>query len=215
MYARRKKLPVILELEEVSKLLSIPNTRYLTSLRSKAIISLMVNCGLRVSEVINLKPSDINLSKGNLRVINGKYGVDRDLHIPEPTLIILRQWKKRKPKSDYFFSTVRDNKAGGSYTMKHKSNTWNVKFSSNRGDKLKVRAIQSMIKNMAIKAGISKNISPHTLRHTFATEYYRQKKDIETLRMLLGHSDISTTQIYITLANIDVLNGMKEFKAFV
>ncbi|MHB8280375.1 MAG: tyrosine-type recombinase/integrase, partial [Candidatus Humimicrobiaceae bacterium] len=60
-------------------------------------------------------------------------------------------------------------------------------------------------------AGITKNISPHTLRHTYATEYYKQTKDIETLRRILGHADISTTTIYITLANIDVENGMNQF----
>ncbi len=215
MYARRKKLPVILESEEIHQMLSIPNTRYLTSLRNKAIISLMVNCGLRISEVINLKPGDINPSKGYLRVIDGKYGVDRDIHIPENTVILLKQWKKRKPDSNYFFSTVRDNKAGGTYTRKHKGKTWTIDYSSNKGDQLKVRTVQSMIKNITSKAGISKNVSPHTLRHTFATNFYRQTKDIETLRQILGHSDISTTSIYVTLANIDVVNGMKEFKEFV
>ena len=135
MYARRKKLPVILESEEVHQILSIPNTRYLTSLRSKAMISLMVNCGLRVSEVINLKPGDINLLKGRLRVIDGKNGVDRDIHIPENTATLLREWKQRKPASDYFFSTVRDNKAGGTYTKKHKGKTWTIDYSSKKGDK--------------------------------------------------------------------------------
>jgi len=71
-----------------------------------------------------------------------------------------------------------------------------------------------MIKRYSKKAGIVKNISPHTLRHTYATEYYRQTKDIETLRRILGHADISTTTIYITLANIDVEKGMKSFKGF-
>ena len=65
-----------------------------------------------------------------------------------------------------------------------------------------------------IIAGIEKKISPHTLIHTYATQYYKQTKDIETLRRILGHSDISTTTIYITLANIDVENGMKFFKEF-
>ena len=64
-----------------------------------------------------------------------------------------------------------------------------------------------------IVAEIDKIISPHT-RHTYATQYYKQTKDIETLRRILGHSNISTTTIYITLANIDVENGMKSFKGF-
>jgi len=69
-----------------------------------------------------------------------------------------------------------------------------------------------MIKRYTTRAGIDKNIYPHTLRHTFATSFYKQTKDIETLRKLLGHSDISTTQIYVTLANIDVENAMNNFR---
>jgi len=71
-----------------------------------------------------------------------------------------------------------------------------------------------MVKRYAQKAGINKKISPRILRHTYATQYYKKTKDIETLRRILGHSDISTTTIYITLANIDVENGMKSVKGF-
>ena len=131
------------------------------------------------------------MSKGKLRVTNGKYGRDRDLFIPELTSILLDQWKKVKPENTkYFFTTL-------------------------KGNKLIDRYIQNMVIRYGKKANIGKKISPHTLRHTYATEYYRQSKDIETLRKILGHSDISTTTIYITLANIDVENGMKEFKEIV
>lgn len=198
---RNRKLPVILEREELEAMLSLPNTRYLTSLRNKAILKLMANCGLRVSEIVNLRPGDLNLTKGKLRIVDGKGGVDRDIpYIPEDTAGILKEWKKRKPQSEYFFSTVRENNKG--------------KFASSRGSKLAVRTVQSMIKSYARRAGIDKNISPHTLRHTFATNYYRRTKDLEALRKLLGHADISTTQIYITLANIDVENGMRQFEEF-
>lgn len=198
---KRRKLPVILEREEVKKLLSIPNIRYLTSLRDKAIIGLMANCGLRVSEVINLRPGDFNLTKGKLRILDGKGGVDRDIpFIPEGTVNTLREWKKRKPQSDYFFSNVRHNNKG--------------KFASIRGGKLAVRTVQSMIKSYSKRAGINKIVSPHVLRHTFATNYYRNTKDLEALRILLGHASISTTQIYVTLANVDTENGMRQFEEF-
>jgi len=201
---RVKKLPVVLDPGQVSKLLSVPNTRYITSLRNKAIISLMANCGLRVSEVVNLKPGDLNISKNKLRVKNSKGGKDRDiLSINPETINLLKEWKKRKPKSEYFFCTIRENKSTG-----------NLKFASRKGSRLSVRTIQSTLKNYAKKAGIKKDISPHTLRHTFATEYYRQSKDLETLRMILGHVSINTTQIYVTLANIDIESGMKKFIGF-
>ena len=198
---RRRKLPVILEREEVKKLLSIPNTRYLTSLRDKAIIGLMVNCGLRVSEVVNLRPGDFNLIKGKLRIVEGKGKVDRDIpFIPPNTVATLKQWKKRKPQSDYFFSNIRNNSKG--------------KFASSRGNKLAVRTVQSMIKSYTKRTGINKTVSPHILRHTFATNFYRDTKDLEALRGILGHADISTTQIYVTLANIDTENGMRQFEEF-
>ena len=152
-------------------------------------MSLMLNCGLRISEVVNLRPGNINLTKGKLRVECGKGSKDRDLAIPEYLIDLLNNWRKKRPESTYFFSTL-------------------------KGKKLSIRYLQQMVKRYADKAGINKSISPHTLRHTYATQYYRQTKDIETLRRILGHSDIGTTTIYITLANIDVENGMKAFKAF-
>ena len=199
--ARIKKLPVILEPEEAENLLRQPNKRYISGVRNRAILVVMLNMGLRVSEVTNLKPGDINLTKSKLRIIKGKGGVDRDLTIGVYATEILSDWKEVKPKNtEYFFTTIKNIKDG--------------RFASIIGSKLSVRYIQFMVKSYARRAGIKKNISPHTLRHTFATNFYRQTKDIETLRKLLGHSDISTTQIYVTLANIDIENAMHDFIEF-
>ena len=186
-FTRRKKLPVVLEPEEAQKLIKIPNKRYITGIRNKAIVLVMLNMGLRVSEITDLKPGSINLTSRKLRIVNGKGGVDRDLIIPAGIEETLIQWKGRKPKgTKYFFTTI-------------------------KGGQLSNRYLCDMIKRYGRKAKIDKIISPHTLRHTYATEYYRQTKDIETLRRILGHSDVGTTTIYITLANIDVENGMKSF----
>ena len=199
----RRKLPIILDREEASKLIRQPNKRYVTGLRNKAIISIMLNCGLRVSEVTGLKPNDISLTNGKLRVVDGKGQKDRDIpFISESTLDLLRLWKKIRPKgSQYFFTTLVDRE--------------NDRFSSKSGKKLSVRYIQFMIKRYATKAGINKDVTPHTLRHSFATDFYKRTKDIEALRKILGHSDISTTQIYVTLANLDVENALKEYNGFV
>ncbi len=199
----RRKLPVILDREEALKLIRQPNKRYITGLRNRAIISLMLNCGLRVSEVTSLKPNDINITDGKLRVVNGKGQKDRDIpFISESTLDLLRDWKNKKPKgSKHFFTTLVDRK--------------NDRFSSKKGQKLSDRYIQFMIKRYARKAGINKDVTPHTLRHSFSTDFYKRTKDIEALRKILGHSDISTTQIYVTLANLDVENALKEYNGFV
>ena len=94
----RKKLPITLEPEEAQNLLKQPSKRYPTGLRNKAILSLMLNCGLRVSEVVNLRPGNINLTKGKLRVESGKGSRDRDLAIPEYLTDLFDSWRKRRPE---------------------------------------------------------------------------------------------------------------------
>ena len=190
MYGRRKKLPEVLNNYEASKLLSIPNPRFPTGLRNLAMMTTMLNIGLRVSEVSSLKPGHLNLTENKLRVVNGKGGVDRDLTIPNGyTSEVLKNWKQIRPKGDYFFCTL-------------------------KGGQVSTRYIGLAVKRYVLKAGIDKNISPHTLRHTFSTEFYRQTKDLETLRMILGHSNILTTQIYITLACEEVKAAMDGFYQF-
>ena len=137
---RKNKLPVTLEPEEVQNLLKQPNKRSPTGLRNKAIMSLMLHCGLRLSEIVNLKPGNINLTKGKLRVESGKGKKDRDLAIPDYLTDLLDTWRSIRPKSNFFFSTL-------------------------KGKKLSDRYIQQMVKRYADKAGIEKKISPHTLRH--------------------------------------------------
>jgi len=194
MIAKRKKLPITLNKQEVKSLLEIPNKRYKNGKRNKAIISLMANTGLRVSEVAGLKVKDINIKEGKLRVINGKGSKDRDLTIGnKQALELLKEYGKIRPKSDFFFTSLEQD---------------------NAGKQLAIRYLQTMIKSYSLRAKIQKNVSPHSLRHTFATEFYRETKDIETLRKILGHSDISTTQIYVTLANIDVEKAMNNFSGF-
>jgi len=103
----RKKLPAILEPEEAQNLLKQPNKRYPTGLRNKAMMALMLHCGLRISEVVNLRPGNINLTKGKLRIENGKGNKDRDLAIPEYLIDLLDSWRKKRPPSDYFFTTLK------------------------------------------------------------------------------------------------------------
>ena len=141
MYGRRKKLPEVLNNLEASKLLSIPNPRYPTGLRNLAMLTVMLNIGLRVSEVSNLKPGYLNLTENKLRVVNGKGGVDRDLTIPNGyTTELLKKWKDRRPKGEYFFCTL-------------------------KGGQVSTRYIHLFVKRYSKKAEIEKNVSPHTLRH--------------------------------------------------
>ncbi len=112
---RKNKLPVILEPEEAYNLLRQPNKRYPTGLRNKAIMSLILHCGLRLSEVTSLRPGNINLTKGKLRVVSGKGQKDRDLAIPDYLIDLLNNWRNIRPKSNYFFSTLKGRKLSGRY----------------------------------------------------------------------------------------------------
>src|SRR4030042_4768822 len=111
----RKKLPVILEPEEAQNLLKQPNKRYPTGLRNKAMMALMLHCGLRISEVVNLRPGNINLTKGKLRVESGKGNKDRDLAIPEYLTDLFDSWRKKRPESSFFFSTLKGRKLSDRY----------------------------------------------------------------------------------------------------
>lgn len=202
---RRKKLPVILEPEEVESLMRIPNKIYFSGKRNLAVLSLMLNMGLRVSEISNLKPQDINLTKNKLRIVGGKGGVDRDLMIPFYTSKLLKEWWKAKPKNTkYFFTTIKDVKRTG------KAKCFNTK----KGSQFKTRNISYMIKKYSKRAGIKKNISPHSLRHTFATNFIKQGGNVMHLKEILGHESVSTSQIYITLALRDVEKAMAKFEEF-
>lgn len=186
---RKLKLPIILDQKEVRKLLDQPSKTSLIGLRNRAILETMLYLGLRVSEITNLKPEDIDLAAGDLRVNQGKGGKDRDLSIPGPVIVRLTEWAHKRPSSPYFFPTL-------------------------KGTKLLIRYLQEAIPRYAKKAGIKKRVYCHLLRHTYATFFYRQTKDIQTLRRILGHSSISTTEIYITLGNEEVKQSMKNFQSY-
>lgn len=189
-----KKLPVVLNQDEREALLYAPNERYITGHRNRVMIQLMFNTGLRLSEAINLKWDDIDFLSETLMVREGKGAKDRTLYIKDNNWRgdddkrALHEWKERIVKElgylpENVFCT----------TSKHAS-----------GKPLQPRYIQDVIRRLSSRAGIKKNVSPHTLRHTFATDLYRMTKDIVVVKNALGHSDLSTTMIYISLVNGDV-----------
>jgi len=185
----RKKLPNILDEKEVQKLLEIPSKKSITGIRNKAILRLMLTTGLRVSEVSNLKHWEIDTNAGELKVTQGKGSKDRLLFIPEFAKEDLERWEKRRSKNAYYFHTHYETKVS-------------------------IRYIEAMVERYANKAKLTKKITPHSLRHFYATQNYKQFKDIERLRITLGHEDIATTQIYVTLAGTEIEENMRSFKPF-
>ena len=183
-----KKIPEFLTKEEQNVLINVFNIRYVTSHRNKTIVQLDLKTGLRLSEIIDLKWNHINLLTGQLKVVEGKGKKDRILYISEATIDILIKWKERQfqelGKVDYVF-TNRD------------------------GKQLVDRDVREMIVNYSKKAGIIKDISPHTLRHSFATDLLRETKNIRLVQKALGHADLSTTMIYTHIVDDEFEDAMK------
>jgi integrase/recombinase XerD len=173
----RRKLPVVLSQSEVKSILDAT-----TNLKHKAILTTIYATGIRVSEAANLKVSDIDSQNMQIFIRNGKGKKDRYAMLSKTNLDILREyWKKYRP-SDFLFV--------GRYGKGH----------------ITVRSIQRIFDQSSEKAGVKKDASVHTLRHSFATHLLEAGTDICYIQRLLGHSNINTTTVYLHLRRIDLLN---------
>ena len=189
--ARPKKLPTVLTEDEQEQLLEQANPRYPTGERNQTMLRLMLNTGLRLAEVTALKWRDIDLTTGKLMVRQGKGSKDRTLWVAEGDIDRLRSWRERQATvcgaGEHVFTTL-------------------------QGQPLGHRYVQRMVKRLAAKAGIDKNVSPHTLRHSFATDLYRETSKIRLVQKVLGHSDPSTTMIYTHIFDEEVESALKSFR---
>jgi integrase/recombinase XerD len=189
--ARAKKLPTVLTEDEQELLLEQANPRYPTGERNQTMLRLMLNTGLRLAEVTALKWRDVDLTTGKLMVRQGKGSKDRTLWVAEADIDRLRSWRERQAaqcgQCDHVFTTL-------------------------EGQPLGHRYVQRMVKRYAAKARINKNISPHTLRHSFATDLYRETSKIRLVQKVLGHSDLSTTMIYTHIFDEEVETALKSFR---
>ncbi len=170
-----RSLPAVLSIEEVKKLLSTPNTNTKLGFRDRAMMEVMYAAGLRVSEVCNLSLFDLDFQTGLIR-IRGKGDRDRIVPIHIHAQRFLHEYICVHRKT---FSPRVENV-----------------FLNRSGKQLTRQGIWKIIKKYAREAGIKKNISPHTLRHCFATHLLEGGADLRSVQILLGHADISTTEIY-------------------
>lgn len=173
-----KKLPAVLDFAEVEKILSQPDVSDKFGLRDKAILELFYACGTRVSELINLKVNDLLLNEEIIRVF-GKGSKERLIPIGSSAI----NWI-----SEYL-------KLSRPFLMK-KSKSENYIFLNIRGSKLSRMGIWKIIDKYVKEAGIEKEVHPHTFRHSFATHLLEGGADLRAVQEMLGHADISTTQIY-------------------
>ena len=179
-----RKLPNILTIEEVDSLLEIKlETPF--DYRNKAMLELMYSSGLRVSELVDLKLSNLNLENGYVRCF-GKGKKERIVPIGEIALEFLT----------IYINEYRNSMLKGYYTE-------NI-FLNNHGQEMTRQGFFLIIKKIAKEKNIDKNITPHMLRHSFATHLLNNGADLRTIQEMLGHSNISTTQIYTNVSS-DIL----------
>ncbi len=176
-----KGLPIVLNINEVEKILDCPNTSTKLGLRDKALLETFYACGLRVSELINLKAADLFLNEEIIRVF-GKGSKERLIPIGSSAI----KWV------DEYLSKSRP-------LLVKKTKSENYLFLNNRGTKLSRMGIWKIVNQNAEAAGIKKEVHPHTFRHSFATHLLEGGADLRAVQEMLGHADISTTQIYTHL----------------
>lgn len=176
-----RPLPKSLSEAEVEALLQAPDTDTAEGLRDRAMLELLYATGLRVSELTGLRPQQLSLTQGVIRV-TGKGGKERLVPLGEEA----HDWVKR------YLQSARP-------ALLHEKPAQFL-FVTRRGDGMTRQAFWYRIKKHALAAGISVSLSPHTLRHAFATHLVNHGADLRVVQMLLGHSDLSTTQIYTHVA---------------
>lgn len=182
--------PMFLEQAEVQALLEIPNTRSITGLRNRCILGLMYEAGLRISEVLALKPRDVNIRERRVEVLRGKGAKPRTVYFRSVALEeLLERWKEQRPESEYLFCNIRGQERGGQVSS---------------------RNIQKAVGLYGRRAGIPVRVTPHLLRHTCATEMLRRGVNLRVVQEALGHAWISTTQGYTHVVNEDLRRAMSD-----
>ncbi|MDH3900318.1 MAG: site-specific tyrosine recombinase XerD, partial [Gammaproteobacteria bacterium] len=176
-----RPLPDSLSEGEVEALLSAPDVDDTLGLRDRAMLELLYACGLRVSELVNVTTEQVNLTQGVVRLV-GKGNKERLVPLGEEAV----EWLQR------YISESRPKLAGQASARQL--------FITRREGGMTRQAFWHRLRHYAVKSGINKNLSPHTLRHAFATHLLNNGADLRVVQMLLGHSDLSTTQIYTHVA---------------
>ena len=175
-------LPKILSEGDVNKLINAPDTKSPIGLRDRAMLEILYACGLRISELITLNVLNLNSRQGLVSVM-GKGEKERLVPMGEEAL---------ERVSDYLAY-------GRNHFLKENQSS-SFLFLSKRGTRMTRQAFWYRIKQYALKSGVDKSLSPHTLRHAFATHLLNHGADLRTIQLLLGHTSLSTTQIYTEVA---------------
>lgn len=184
-----KKIPQILSIEEVEKLLSLPQDNDPKGIRDKAMLEVLYATGIRVTELINLDKGDVNLDLGYIKCNGTK---ERIIPVGKLALRVL----------ETYLSSFRD-----SFVRNDNENALFLNF---HGDRMTRQGFWKIIKHYASLAGVEKDITPHTLRHSFAAHLIENGADLKSVQQMLGHSDISTTQVYAEMVKTRISDVYKK-----
>jgi len=191
MPKKPERLPICLSLEDVEDLLNAPNIEKPEELRDKAMLETMYATGLRVSELLSLEIANVNFSRGIVKVM-GKGAKERRVPIGEFALEYIKQYTKdvrsKSPKKDSKYL-----------------------FLNRYGDMLSRQYFFKQIKKYAELAGIKEEISPHTLRHCFATHLLESGVDLKAVQTMLGHENLATTQIYTHISTRRIISAYDRY----
>ena len=194
------KVPLVLSKKEVKRILAMAPSQ-----KARVMLSLAYGCGMRAGEVVRLKVGDIDSAQQIIRIVQAKGRKDRNVMLPADILGLLREWWKERP-------TGQDKDVSGPER---------VLFPGYRGEHLSARQISRLFKEAAREAGITKPVTLHTLRHSFATHLLERGVDIRVIQALLGHTKLTTTARYASVATgmiaavdspLDDLSGTKRKK---
>lgn len=189
MSAVPKRLPVTLTEDEQRSLLAQPNPRYPTGQRNRLLLQLMLDTGLRLAEATALEWGHVDLQTARLLVRQGKGARDRVLWLGDTLVDALARWRQRQ------MTTCRAIPVHVFTTLK--------------GRRLQHRYVQTTFRRYASRASIQKRVTPHVLRHTFATDLYRETGNIRLVQKALGHADLSTTMIYTHVYDEEICAAMR------
>ncbi|CAH0292096.1 Tyrosine recombinase XerD [Peribacillus frigoritolerans] len=188
-----RSLPKVLSMEEVEALLEAPKKMDEFGLRDKAMLELMYATGMRVSELISMDVSDVHASMGFVRCV-GKGNKERIIPIGQTALGAI----------EHYLESSRGKMA----SPKHRTDSL---FLNHHGNRLTRQGFWKILKKLVKSAQIEKEITPHTLRHSFATHLLMNGADLRAVQEMLGHADISTTQIYTHITNVRIKDVYSKF----
>lgn len=193
------RIPKFLDVDQLKRLLEVQDLNRRSGMRDRAILMTLFSTGLRVSELVKLNIDDVNLKTGEFSVL-GKGRKVRIVYLDKAAIDAIQRYLNTRQNDPY-----------KPLFLRYSGKKMEVNDFEGKSLRLTVRSVQRLVKKYVTRAGIAVDATPHTLRHTFATDMIRGGADLRSVQELLGHSNLSTTQIYTHVTNPQLKEAHKKF----